>query len=40
MLAAMFPEKVKRPRENFEIGWLSDDSEEERWDPVADKELR
>ncbi len=34
------PGKVRRPRENFEIGWDSEDSEEERWNEAADKELR
>ncbi len=40
LLAEMFPEKVKRPRENYEIGWDSEDSAEERWDEEEDKRLR
>jgi hypothetical protein len=33
-------EKIRRPREGYEIGWDSDDSEEERWDPAKDAERR
>ena len=33
-------QKVVRPRESYEIGWDSDDSEEGRWDPEEDSAIR